>query len=421
MAAGAPRRKLRPPQGVSGPTHSAPSDVAGVDAAHANGDGGSIRPLTGVSVTLRRLLILAGVLAAALLTFGWMSAQRGDLDFKELEARWAAEGPEYAVLQDGVRLRFRDEGRSDAPAILLIHGFGESLHTWEPWVAELGANYRLVSMDLPGHGLTYTPQGWVPSPERYGRLIEEFARARGLERFILVGQSMGGDVAWRYARRRPDQVQALVLVSSAGWETEAEDLPARAYLAAVDNPLGRALLKNLDPERAVRAGLERAYADDSALTDALVERRTELLRAPGNRDVVLDLMVAWNRREPATAADLRALRMPVLVLHGAEDAVVPVEHGRKFQQAIPGAKLVVYPGVGHFVNEERPDRSSEDLYAFLSPIAPPPTGSPPPTGLLSQAGATPGDPFAGRLFVNPGLPAAEPAPAPTLAPLATPR
>lgn len=370
-----------------------------------------------MGVTLRRILIAVGVLTAVLLLAGWLSAQRGDLDFKALEARWSPEGPEYAVMQDGVRVRFRDEGRSDAPAILLVHGFGESLNTWEPWVAALSPNYRLVTLDLPGHGLTYTPAGWIPTPERYGRVIEEFARSRGLTRFTLVGQSMGGDVAWRYAQRRPDQVQALVLVSSAGWETAAGSPAARAYLAAIGTPPGRALLRNLNPEGVVRKGLERAYAEDERLTEALVERRVELLRAPGNRDVVMDLMLAWNSREPVTAAQLSTLRMPVLILHGAEDRVVPVENARKFQQAIPGAKLVVYPRVGHFVNEERPDRSSEDLYAFLSPLAPPPTGSPPPTGLLSQAGADPGDPFVGRLFVTPPLVAPAATDAPRIQPL----
>ncbi|HYC63173.1 MAG TPA: alpha/beta fold hydrolase, partial [Reyranellaceae bacterium] len=117
----------------------------------------------------------------------------------------------------GVRAHVRDEGKRDATPVVLIHGSMGSLHMWEGWVGQLGDKMRLISLDLPGHGLTGAwPRGEY-TIEAYADFIEVLVDTLKLDRFVLVGHSMGGAVAWSFAATRPDRVSHLVLVDSSGY------------------------------------------------------------------------------------------------------------------------------------------------------------------------------------------------------------
>ena len=106
----------------------------------------------------RRLLAVLVTLGIILFA-GWMTLKRDDIPYEQLEAVYANADSRYLAFDDGMRVHFRDVGPRDAPAIVLVHGFSASLHTWEPWVARLGDEYRVISVDLPGHGLTRAPAG----------------------------------------------------------------------------------------------------------------------------------------------------------------------------------------------------------------------------------------------------------------------
>jgi pimeloyl-ACP methyl ester carboxylesterase len=340
-------------------------------------------------------MAVLGLVGLVLLGGLWLAQRRSDIPYVELESRYAAADSDFFETADGVRVHYREQGRSDAPALLLLHGFGVSSDTWEPWAAELGANYRLVSVDLPGHGLTYSPRDWPQTPERLIRLLDALVDGRGMDRFTLVGQGLGADLAWRYARRHAGKVQGLVLVSPSGWSSG--DPAATRFLGAAAHPVGALLLRETDRRDLIRSGLRAAYADDARATNAAVTRYAELARAPGHRDAVLDLANAWRARPPATAADLRELRAPVLILQGSADEIASTADARRFQSAIPRSRLVLYPGAGHLVNEERASRTAADVFAFVSAYAPPPVGAPPPTGVAAGRGLNSNDPLAGLL------------------------
>jgi len=313
-------------------------------------------------VAVAALLGLALVLAV----IGWFNLRRDDIPYETLEAKYATAESEYAALPGGVRVHFRDEGNAKGPTLLLVHGFSASLHTWEPWVQALGADYRIVSLDLPGHGLTRAPKGWAPSMEAYRDTVEAFARARGLTRFTLVGQSMGGNVAWEYALKHPERVTGLVLVGASGWpETRPEYAKGSPLAGPLSNPAGRFLLRDLDSTALVTKGLKSSFENDAFVTDAMVTRYVELGRAPGHRDAVIDLALDFHKRNPATAERLAALSTPTLILHGEKDLLVPVDHARKFDAAIPDSTLIIYPATGHILNEEQAARSAADLNAWL--------------------------------------------------------
>jgi pimeloyl-ACP methyl ester carboxylesterase len=317
------------------------------------------------------LLALIG-LVALLAVGGYFLMKRDDIPYQTLAATYESAASRYTDLPGGIRMHFRDEGDPLAPTLLLIHGFSASLHTWEPWVERLATSdqrlndYRVISIDLPGHGLTRAPAGYQASIESFRDVVSEFVRTQGLERFALAGSSMGGNVAWEYALAHPEQVEALILVDASGWpETRAEYAEDPAIFKLLRNPVAAPILRNLDNTQLIRQGLEASFSDQSLVTDAMVNRYADLSRAPGHRDIILQLTLGFRARNYATAERLAALQMPVLVMTGAEDNLVPPDHARQFADAIPRAQFVSFEGTGHIPQEERPDESAMAVHEFL--------------------------------------------------------
>lgn len=318
-----------------------------------------LRWLLGIVLALVGLVAIVGGI-------GYFVLKRDDIPYPTLAAKYESAASRYVDLPGNVRMHYRDEGSrdADAPTLLLIHGFSASLHTWEPWVQRLGDTYRIVSLDLPGHGLTSAPAGYQANIEAYRDVVEAFVRAQQLERFILAGSSMGGNVAWQYALAYPGRVEGLILVGASGWEdaryASGDEPPVFRLLRSPIGPL----LMQLDSTRLVRQGLEASFYDPAFVDDAMVTRYAELARAPGHRDMLLQ--ITTGRRTFATPEMLQPLAsIPVLVLHGDTDRLVPPEHGQNFANAVSSATLVMYENTGHIPQEEIADRSAADVRAFV--------------------------------------------------------
>jgi pimeloyl-ACP methyl ester carboxylesterase len=318
--------------------------------------------------------LIGGVLAliglvAVIAAGAYFALKRPDIPYETLAAQYESSASRYAELPGGLRVHYRDEGAANGPTLLLIHGFSASLHTWEPWVARLGDEYRVVTVDLPGHGLTRAPAGYQASIEAFRDVVHEFARAQGLSRFAIAGSSMGGNVAWEYALAYPEQVDALILVDSSGWEdTRAEVSEEPEIFRLLRNPTLGPILIQLDNSRLVRQGLEAAYANSALVDDAMVNRYTQLARAPGHRDILLQMTLNFRARNYATTERLAALSMPVLIFTGDTDRIVPPEHAQQFHDAIPPSQLIVFEASGHVPQEEKPDESATAVREFLHPI-----------------------------------------------------
>jgi pimeloyl-ACP methyl ester carboxylesterase len=295
---------------------------------------------------------------------GCLALQRPDIPWAELEAKYANSASRYMDMPDGVRVHYRDQGNPNGPPVVMVHGFAASLQAWEPWVARLGDTYRIVTLDLPGHGLTRAPDGYVASLDGNADLVNAVADRLHLGPYVLAGNSMGGAVAWNTVLRHPDRVKALVLVDAAGWPSEAKHQgPPPVVFALLGNPIGRAMLRNIDTRPMAESGLKAAYHDPKLVTAALVDRYVDLSRAPGHRDILLRMQPS--SAHPVTAQSFKAITIPTLVMHGEADALIPSADGRAFAAAIPGAVLITYQGVGHVPMEQIPDRSAHDLRDFL--------------------------------------------------------
>ncbi len=280
-----------------------------------------------------------------------------DIDRASLEAQYLR-SPTDMIEVAGTRLDVRDDGPKDAPAIVLLHGFGSSLHTWEAWAGPLSADHRVVRFDLPGSGLSPPDATGRYDDERSVDVLIALLDRLGIERATVVGNSIGGRIAWTFAAAHPERVDRLVLVSPDGFAS-----PAFEYGRVPDVPATVKLMRYVLPKPLVTMSLAPAYADRSRLTDAVAARYYDLLRAPGVRDAMIARMRQTVRLDPVPR--LRSIRARTLLLWGTEDRLIPFANATDYVAAIPDATLVPLPGVGHLPQEEAPDRSLAALRAFL--------------------------------------------------------
>lgn len=306
--------------------------------------------------------------AIGLAALSLASCTAPDIPYPTLEAKYASTDSRFVDLPGGLHVHYRDQGPRDAArTLVLVHGFSASLHAWEPWVQRLAKDYRVVTLDLPGHGLTRAPDTYSPSTTASVGVVDQVATKLGLSTFVLGGNSMGGGVAWNYALAHPEKLSGLVLVDAAGWpdpNRSREGSPIVFKLLA--NPVGRWFLRNADPAAFAEKGLKQAYVDESLVTPAVVQRYTDLARAPGHRAILT------GGRPPAnttvTPDTFKAIKTPTLILWGEKDALIPVAHAKALGGVIPNSKVVIYPEAGHVPMEQLPDRSAADLRTWLETL-----------------------------------------------------
>ena len=313
---------------------------------------------------MKLAVILSIVLILAFVAFLLWTPDR---DRASLEAEYLR-SPADMIDVAGTRLDVRDSGPKDAPAVILLHGFGSSLHTWETWSAALEADHRVVRFDLPGCGLSPPDPGGDYSDARSMDVLIALMDKLGIARASIVGNSMGGRIAWTFAAAHPDRVDRLVLISPDGFAS-----PGFEYGKTPDVPSTIKLMRYVLPKPLVRMSLKPAYADPDTMTDALATRYYDLMRAPGVRDAMIARMAQSIRFDPV--ARLQTIRAPTLLLWGEEDRMIPFTNAADYVKAIPRATLAPLPGVGHLPQEEAPQPSLAIVRRFLD--EPSPTGRDP--------------------------------------------
>jgi len=307
-------------------------------------------------VTAWLLLALAMTLLVAL-ALTWAP----DRPVSALADRWAPP-PSTFVAIGGMQVHLRDEGPRDDPnPIILLHGTSSSLHTWEGWVPRLSQSRRVISLDLPGFGLTGPFPDGDYSPEAYTRFMRELMEAMALPPAVLVGNSFGALVATGVATSDPGRVHQLVLVDALAYPVNPESVPLGFRLAAT--PGVRTLMQYTLPRAMVAASVRDVFGDPSRVTPELVERYYEITLREGNRAA----LSARLRHLPSEgeALALRGIRQPTLILWGGRDRLIPPENGRRLSQDIAGSLLVMFPELGHVPQEEDPSQSLAPVLTFL--------------------------------------------------------
>lgn len=303
------------------------------------------------------ILIILIIIGVAFLVFRTPDTDRG-----EMIAKYGNDNSQFVKDDFGSEIHFRDEGNKSGTPILLIHGSNGHLQTWEPLVKLLGDRYRLVSLDLQGHGLTGPHGKGDYSADAYIASAIKILDSLEIERAYWVGNSMGGWLTWRAGLSVPDRVSGLVVIDGSGAQVEEKIKP---YLGArlARSTIGQAVLPHITPISLIRSSLEENYADPTKITDELVTRYWEMLRFPGNRAAAVER--GNTPRELEKWSEVGTLDMPVLLLWGEQDTVVPVSHGKAFEAAIPGSKLIIYPDAGHLPMEETPEQVAQDIGKWI--------------------------------------------------------
>jgi len=293
----------------------------------------------------RILLVSILLLILGLVALGWES----DRPVSSLTERWAPPPSTFVELQ-GLQVHLRDQGNTDDPLpLVLIHGTSASLHTWQGWVGELAAERRLISADLPGFGLTGPDPNRDYSIERYVRFIDALLDHLQVEQAVLVGNSLGGWIAWEYALAHPQRAHSLILVDAAGYGSMPKQIPIGFQLAR--NEWMRPLLEKLLPRFLVRDSVRQVYGDPERVTDDLVDRYFELSLRLGNRRALFDRF-AQGLGSPDNGERIARIAQPTLIIWGELDRLIPLSDGKRFAADLPQAELVVLEGLGHVPHEE---------------------------------------------------------------------
>jgi pimeloyl-ACP methyl ester carboxylesterase len=278
----------------------------------------------------------------------------------------------------GTRIHWADVEGPDGPPFLLLHGWGGSVLKWTAAMPHLARYRRTIALDLPGFGRSDGARG-SHSPGWFAGAARAFMDEIGVERAIVVGNSLGGLIAIAMAATWPERCEGVVLAAPALPSEGDAPRPPPSFLASLLVPavpvLGDLvvdLYMRRPVEQLVAESLRRNFADPSRvppeMVRALEDEMRERSRRPDHRraTVLAGRRMLWEltgRREMLWRT-MRGLRTPVLFLWGDKDQLMPVNIGYRAVERIPGAQLVVLDGCGHQPQVEHPDRFAAAVIAF---------------------------------------------------------
>jgi len=268
--------------------------------------------------------------------------------------------PERLLSLDGIRVYVEDRGAGEA--VLLVHGFGGSSYSWREVARELATDFRVVTVDLAGFGLTERPRRKRDySRFAQGERLIGALDALGIERAHLVGHSYGGSISVALAVRRPERFLSLTLVNSA-----APDYPRlRRSPGAALRPLTHLFVRVRSLRRAnIEAGLRRSAADGSIVTDELVDQYWRRLAVEGSPRAFWGLTTPLT--DPQGSVSTSDLRLPTLLIWGEEDVLIPAAGARRSSTQIPASRFVLLPAAGHAPMEDKPRELALLMRRFFS-------------------------------------------------------
>jgi pimeloyl-ACP methyl ester carboxylesterase len=279
---------------------------------------------------------------------------------------------EHEIRLHGHTVSYRTAG-SDGPLILLIHGITGHGAAWDPVTERLARTHRVLVPDLLGHGASAKPRGDY-SLGAYAAGLRDLMIALGEPRATVVGHSLGGGVAMQFGYQFPGRMERMVLVSSGGLGREVSLLLRAAALPGAEHVLPLVAAPWLiDAGTAVARGLDRVGlrlgTDLVGMGEGLATLRTRAAREAFVATVraVID---SGGQRVNATDRLYLAAEVPTLLLWGARDPMIPVEHGRAAHEAMPGSRLEVFERAGHFPFQDDPERFADVLSDFIAGTEP---------------------------------------------------
>jgi pimeloyl-ACP methyl ester carboxylesterase len=264
----------------------------------------------------------------------------------------------------GIKINYYDAGQG--PPVILVHGFGASAYSWRFLGPALAQDHRVFTLDLKGFGFSDKPADGKYAISDQADLVAAFIRTRDLHDLVVVGHSMGGGVTlmtyFKVREDDPARIKKLVLIDSAGYP---QKMPWFIRFARIPlfNTVGTRLLS---PRFAAGLVLRKCYYHKDKITEAQIDAYAYYGSLPGAREAVVATAQQIVPEDiEAVTTQYRTIKVPVLVIWGAEDEVVPLSVGWNFKRDIPGSELVILPKCGHMPPEEEPGVTTRTVEAFL--------------------------------------------------------
>ncbi len=283
---------------------------------------------------------------------------------KEATPQWQSDPgftPPPRIQYEATRIHYTDEGEGEP--LILIHSVGQSSYTWRKVFYRLREYYRVIVVDLPGHGYSDRPVHFDYTVEAHAMALRLFMDALKIESAHLTGFSLGAVYALQFACDYPSRVGRLVLLSPGG---VTEDMPMPVKL--IDSALLGGLASRLYGMGTVRKLLEECVFDLTNINDEVIQEYYKPASDPEGRRCIRASLHSFD--EQPILPRLREVQCPVLILHGSEDKWHKAQEVDLFHAAIRGAGFSVIRNVGHLLHEEKPDRLIAAILEFIPVIMP---------------------------------------------------
>lgn len=284
-----------------------------------------------------------------------------DIPLEVLSQKYANQHSRFLNIQ-GMRVHIRAEGNAnDSIPLLLLHGTGASLHTWDGWVEEMKTAKWIIRIDLPAFGLTGPTMNGAYTMDMFRTVVIQVLDSLGINRVDIAGNSLGGYIAWYMALHHPGRVRKLVLLDAVGYPMNNGNKPIAFRLASI--PGINAIFRFITPRFIVRNSIRDLYADKAKVDEVLVDRYFELSLRPGNRQAFLDRSRSF--AFDSSYMQIPKITQPTLILWGKQDFFVPESVAHLFHRDLPHDTLIIMPNNGHMPMEESPAESARIALDFL--------------------------------------------------------
>lgn len=264
----------------------------------------------------------------------------------------------------GIKLNYYENDLETDVTLLFIHGYGANLGVWRYVLSYFDERFHVVALDLKGFGKSSKPRDDEYSLASQAEIVVRFIKQKKLKNVVLVGNSMGGGVALlTYFELGSDWIRALVLVDSVGFPQ-----PTPFFIKYLRIPIIGGLITKLLPSKfMVKRVLRLCYFDKEKVTKELIELYAAPLKEKNAKYVLIQTA---RQIVPENMTDLiqqyKDITVPVLIIWGAEDEVIPLKNAYLFNNAINNSELKIIPSCGHMPQEEKPDYFNRLLQDFLA-------------------------------------------------------
>jgi pimeloyl-ACP methyl ester carboxylesterase len=279
---------------------------------------------------------------------------KADISFETLKGKYAHPESKFMDI-DGMQVHYRDEGNpSDTVPLVLIHGTSSSLHTWDDCTNAWKKQHRVIRFDIPAFGLTGPNSDNVYTFERYVDFVNNLLEKLDVKQCYIMGNSLGGGIAWQYAYAYPNKVNKLILCDANGYMfTPGKGGLGFNIIKSVGKiPVIKNTLYYITPNNTVKKSVEAVYYDKTKVKPETVERYMDFMLREGNRRALVERLLT---PVEDNTEKIKSLKVPTLIVWGDNDELILPEFAHRFHQDINNSELAIIKNSGHIPMEESPE------------------------------------------------------------------